>query len=229
MVRVLVVEDEPKMAALLHRALVEEGYAVDVVGDGPDGYAAAVSHDYDAVVLDAMLPGLSGFEVCRRLRQDKVWVPVLMLTARAAVSDRICGLDGGADDYLTKPFHLAELFARLRALTRRGPIGRSTVLTAGDLRLDPASRRCWRGAVEIMLTGKEYALLETLLRHPGVVLSRDTLVEHCWDFAHEPRSNVIDAHIRSLRDKIDRQFGLSSLETVRGAGYRIRADGGHPK
>lgn len=226
--RVLVVEDEPKMAGLLHRGLLEEGYAVDVATNGTDGYAAAVSCGYDAVVLDAMLPGLSGFDVCQRLRQDKVWVPVLMLTARAAVSDRICGLDGGADDYLTKPFHLAELFARLRALTRRGPVAHPTVLAAGNLRLDPASRRCWRGTVEIAITGKEYALLETFLRHPGVVLSRDALVEHCWDFAHEPRSNIIDAHIHSLRDKIDRQFQISSLETVRGAGYRIRADGGHP-
>ncbi len=226
--RVLVIEDEPKMAGLLRRGLVEEGYAVDVAADGPDGYAAAVSRDYDAVVLDVMLPGMSGFEVCRRLRQDKVWVPVLMLTARAAVPDRICGLDGGADDYLTKPFHLLELFARLRALTRRGPVTSPTVLAAGDLRLDPASRRCWRGEVEIELTAKEYALLDTFLRHPGAVLSREVLVEHCWDFAYESRSNVIDVHIRSLRDKIDRQFGITSLETVRGIGYRIRTDGGHP-
>jgi two-component system OmpR family response regulator len=227
-VRVLVVEDEPKMAGLLRRGLIEEGYAVDVAADGPDGYAAAVSRDYDAVVLDVMLPGLSGFEVCQRLRQDKVWVPVLMLTARAALPDRICGLDGGADDYLTKPFHLTELFARLRALTRRGPVANPTVLAVGDLRLDPASRRCWRGEVEIELTGKEYALLQTLMRSPGAVLSREVLVEHCWDFAYESRSNIIDVHIRSLRDKIDRRFGVTSLETVRGIGYRIRADGGHP-
>ncbi len=226
--RVLVVEDEPKMAGLLRRGLAEEGYAVDVATDGTDGYAAVVSRDYAAVVLDVMLPGMPGFEVCRRLRQEKVWVPVLMLTARAAVPDRICGLDGGADDYLTKPFHLAELFARLRALIRRGPVTRPAVLVAGDLRLDPASRRSWRGAVEIELTGKEYALLETFLRHPGTVLSREALVEHCWDFAYEPRSNIIDAHIRALREKIDRQFGISSLETVRGVGYRIRVDGGHP-
>lgn len=225
--RVLVVEDEPKMAGLLRRGLIEEGYAVEVAADGTDGYAAAVSRDYDAVVLDVMLPGMSGFEVCRRLRQDKVWVPVLMLTARAAVADRICGLDGGADDYLTKPFHLPELFARLRALTRRGPVANPTVLTAGDLRLDPASRRCWRGEVEIELTGKEYALLDTFVRHPDAVLSRDVLIEHCWDFAYESRSNIIDVHIRSLRDKIDRRFGVTSLETVRGIGYRIRADGGH--
>ncbi|HET9118488.1 MAG TPA: response regulator transcription factor, partial [Pseudonocardiaceae bacterium] len=212
--RVLVVEDEPKMAGLLRRGLIEEGYAVDVAADGPEGYAAAVSRDYDAVVLDVMLPGLSGVEVCQRLRQDKVWVPVLMLTARAALPDRICGLDGGADDYLTKPFHLPEFFARLRALTRWGPVANPTVLAAGDLRLDPASRRCWRREVEIELTGKEYALLQTLMRRPGAVLSREALVEHCWDFAYESRSNVIDVHIRSLRDKIDRRFGVTSLETV---------------
>jgi two-component system OmpR family response regulator len=227
--RVLVVEDEPKMAELLRRGLVEEGYAVDVAADGPDGYAAAVSRDYDAVVLDVMLPGLSGLEVCRRLRQDKVGVPVLMLTARAAVPDRISGLDGGADDYLTKPFHLAELFARLRALTRRGPVVRPPVLRVGDLQLDPASRRCWRGEMEIDLTGKEYALLETLMRHAGTVLSREALLEHCWDFAYESRSNIIDVHIRSLRDKIDRRFHTSTLETVRGVGYRIQAVGDHPQ
>jgi two-component system OmpR family response regulator len=225
-VRVLVVEDEPKMAGLLRRGLAEEGYAVDVAATGPDGLDAAVSRDYDAVLLDVMLPGLSGFEVCRRLRHDEVWVPVLMLTARDAVADRIGGLDGGADDYLTKPFHLAELFARLRALTRRGPVARPTVLGAGDLRVDPASRRCWRGDVEIALTTKEYTLLEMFLQRPGAVLTRDVLLEHCWDFAYESRSNVVEVHIRALREKIDRQFAITSLETVRGAGYRLRADGG---
>jgi two-component system OmpR family response regulator len=225
-VRVLVVEDEPKMAGLLRRGLAEEGYAVDVAATGPDGLDAAVSRDYDAVLLDVMLPGLSGFEVCRRLRHDEVWVPVLMLTARDAVADRISGLDGGADDYLTKPFHLAELFARLRALTRRGPVARPTVLGAGDLRIDPASRRCWRGDVEIALTTKEYTLLEMFLQRPGAVLTRDLLLQHCWDFAYESRSNVVEVHIRALREKIDRQFAITSLETVRGAGYRLRADGG---
>ena len=224
--RVLVVEDEPKMAGLLRRGLAEEGYAVDIATDGPAGFGAAVSRDYDAVVLDVMLPGCSGFEVCRRLRQDQVWVPVLMLTARAAVPDRIRGLDGGADDYLAKPFHLDELFARLRALTRRGPLARPTVLAAGDLRADPASRRCWRGETEIPLTAKEYALLEMFLRRPGAVLTRDLLLEHCWDFAYESHSNVVEVHIRALREKIDRAFGVVSLETVRGSGYRLRADGG---
>ncbi|MGW1680223.1 response regulator transcription factor [Saccharopolyspora sp. NPDC002376] len=224
--RVLVVEDEPKMAGLLRRSLIEEGYAVDVTTDGADGFDAATSRIYDAVVLDVMLPELSGFEVCRRLRDSKVWVPVLILTARAAVDDRITGLDDGADDYLTKPFHLKELFARLRALTRRGPVPRPTQLVAGDLRVDPSSRRCWRGADEIALTAKEYALLEEFLRRPGAVLTREALLEHCWDFAYESRSNVVDVHIRALRDKIDRRFGVSSLETVRGTGYRLRADGG---
>ncbi|HEY2766027.1 MAG TPA: response regulator transcription factor [Pseudonocardiaceae bacterium] len=226
--RVLVVEDEPKMAGLLRRGLAEEGYAVDVATDGPDGWGAAVSRDYDAVVLDVMLPRLSGLEVCRRLRQGQVWVPVLMLTARDAVADRICGLDGGADDYLTKPFQLDELFARLRALTRRGPVSYPTVLAAGDLRVDPAGRRCWRGGTEIVLTAKEYALLEMFLHRPGTVLTRELLLEHCWDFAYQSRSNVVEVHIRALRDKIDRPFGVASLQTVRGAGYRLRADGGGP-
>ena len=225
--RVLVVEDEPKMAGLLRRGLVEEGYAVDVAVDGLDGFGAAVSRDYDAVVLDVMLPGMSGFEICQRLRGKGVWVPVLLLTARDGLVDRVHGLDGGADDYLTKPFHLAELFARLRALTRRGPVSRPTVLSAGELRLDPASKRCWRGEVEIVLTAKEYALLEMFLHRPGGVLTRDALMEHCWDFAYESRSNVVEVHIRALREKIDRPFGVRSLETVRGAGYRLRADGGH--
>jgi len=225
LVRVLV-EDEAKMAGLLRRGLSEEGHAVDVAADGPDGYAAALTHDYDALVLDLMLPGMSGFEVCKRLREDGVQVPILMLTARAGVGDRICGLDRGAGDYLTKPFHLDELLARLRALARRGPVQRPPVLRAGDLRLDPASRQCWRGTVEIELTGKEYQLLKSFLRHPGAVLSREVLVEHCWDFAYESRSNVVDVHIRSLRNKIDRRSGVCSLETVRGAGYRIRAAGG---
>ncbi|GLY64757.1 response regulator transcription factor [Amycolatopsis taiwanensis] len=226
--RVLVVEDEPKMAGLLRRGLAEEGYVVDVAGQGVDGLDAAVSQVYDVVILDVMLPGLSGFEVCRRLRRGRVWVPVLMLTARDGLRDRITGLDGGADDYLTKPFHVEELFARLRALTRRGPVPRPNELAVGDLRADPAGRRCWRGETEIVLTAKEYALLETFLRNPGAVLTRDVLLEHCWDFAYESRSNVVDVHVRALREKIDRGFGMQSLETVRGVGYRLRADGGMP-
>ena len=227
--RVLVIEDEPKMADLLRRSLVEDGYAVDIAADGPSGYDAAIACDYDAVVLDVMVPGMSGFAVCEKWRDHQVWVPVLMLTARGAVTDRVAGLDGGADDYLTKPFHLDELFARLRSLIRRGPTPRPTMLTVGDLAADPASRRCWRGEVEITLTTKEFGLLELLMRRPGTVLTRELLLEHCWDFAFESRSNVVDVHIRALRDKIDRPFGVRSIETVRGIGYRVRADGGVPE
>ena len=227
--RVLVIEDEPKMADLLRRSLVEDGYAVDVAADGPSGYDAAIACDYDAVVLDVMVPGMSGFAVCEKWRDHQVWVPVLMLTARGAVTDRVAGLDGGADDYLTKPFHLDELFARLRSLIRRGPTPRPTMLTVGDLAADPASRRCWRGEVEITLTTKEFGLLELLMRRPGTVLTRELLLEHCWDFAFESRSNVVHVHIRALRDKIDRPFGVRSIETVRGIGYRVRADGGVPE
>jgi two-component system OmpR family response regulator len=173
-------------------------------------------------VLDVMLPGLDGFEVCRRLRADDIWTPVLMLTARDAVEDRVAGLDGGADDYLVKPFSFDELLARLRALARRGGAERPTVLEAGDLRLDPATRRANRGHAEIALSQKEYALLETLMRRPGVVLSRLQLLEHAWDDTYENRSNVIDVYIRYLREKIDRPFGTDTIETVRGVGYRLR-------
>ncbi|QIS08758.1 response regulator transcription factor [Nocardia arthritidis] len=227
--RVLVVEDEPKMAELLRRSLAEEGYAVDVAVDGLDGYGVAASRLYDAIVLDVMLPGRSGFEVCEQLRAEGIWVPVLLLTARGAVRDRVSGLDGGADDYLTKPFHLDELFARLRALIRRGPVPRPTMLVAGDLRMDTTERRCWRGDDEILLTAKEYALLEMFLTQPGTVLTREALTEHCWDFAFESRSNVVDVHVRGLRDKIDRPYGVTSLETVRGVGYRLRKDGGRAR
>jgi two-component system OmpR family response regulator len=209
---VLVVEDEPEMADLLRRALVEEGYAVD----------------YEVIVLDVLLPGGSGFEVCARLRRRRLWTPVLMLTARDAVADRVRGLDGGADDYLTKPFNLAELLARIRALARRGGVERPTVLCAGDLRLDPATRQVWRADTQVELTAKEFGLLETFLRHPDAVLSREVLLRRCWDFTTETYSNVVDVHVRALRDKIDRPFGVTSLETVRGAGYRLRADGGRP-
>jgi two-component system OmpR family response regulator len=173
-----------------------------------------------------MLPGIGGLEICRRLRDDEVWTPVLMLTARDAVRDRVAGLDGGADDYLTKPFSYAELLARLRALVRRGPVERPTELRVGDLRLDPARRRVWRGAAEIDLSAKEFALLETFMRRPGEVLSRFALLEHAWDYEYENRSNVVDSYVRFLRQKIDRPFGVDSIETVRGAGYRLREDGG---
>ena len=182
--------------------------------------------EYDAIVLDVMLPGIDGFEVCRRLREAEVWAPVLMLTARDGVRDRVAGLDAGADDYLTKPFSYAELLARLRALFRRGRAERSTELQVGDLRLDPATRRAWRGDTEIELSTKEFAVLETFMRRPGEVLPRFQLLEHAWDYDYENRSNVVDAYVGFLRRKVDKPFGVSSIETVRGAGYRLREDGG---
>ena len=188
---------------------------------GEDALWMAGSTGYDAIVLDVMLPGIDGFETCRRLREQGIWAPVLMLTARDAVDDRVAGLDGGADDYLTKPFSFAELLARLRALARRGPVERPAVLEVGDLRLDPAARRVWRGDTEVSLSAKEFQLLETFMRHPGEVLSRYQLLEHAWDYDYENRSNIVDVYVRYLRDKIDRPFGLSTLETVRGAGYRL--------
>jgi two-component system OmpR family response regulator len=221
--RVLVVEDDVKMAALLRRGLTEEGLSADVARTGDDALWMAEATEYDAIVLDVMLPGTDGFEVCRRLRESGRWSPVLMLTARDAVEDRVAGLDAGADDYLTKPFSFAELLARLRALARRAPPERPSVLEAGDLRLDPATREVRRGDQEIKLSAKEFALLETFMRRPGQVLSRFQLLEHCWDYGYENRSNVVDVYVRYLREKIDRPFGRQTLETVRGAGYRLRA------
>jgi two-component system, OmpR family, response regulator len=223
--RILIVEDDVKMAGLVRRGLQEDGHAVDLAGVGEDALWMAGSVEYDAVVLDLMLPGMDGIEVCRRLRKRGVWVPVLMLTARDGVEDRVAGLDAGADDYLAKPFSLVELAARLRALARRGTGERPAVLELGDLRLDPATRQAWRGDVEIPLSTKEYALLETFMRRPDQVLSRYQLLEHAWDLDYENRSNVIDVYVHNLRAKIDRPFGRRSLETVRGMGYRLRADG----
>jgi two-component system, OmpR family, response regulator len=219
--RVLVVEDEVKMGGLLKRGLTEEGHAADVARTGDDALWMAAATEYDAIVLDVMLPGRDGFAVCRELRERGVWSPVLMLTARDAVRDRVEGLDSGADDYLAKPFAFVELLARLRALARRGPVERPAVLEVGDLRLDPAARRVWRGDTEVALSAKEFQLLETFMRHPGEVLSRYQLLEHAWDYDYENRSNIVDVYVRYLRDKIDRPFGRSSLETVRGAGYRL--------
>ena len=224
--RILVVEDELKMASLLQRGLVEEAHAADVARTGGDALVMARAVEYDAIVLDVMLPGLNGFEVCRQLREAGVWSPVLMLTARNAVEDRVAGLDAGADDYLPKPFAFAELLARLRALARRGADERPAVIEVGELRLDPATRQVWRGDAEIQLSAKEFALLETFMRRPGQVLSRYQLLEHAWDYAYENRSNVVDVYVRYLRDKIDRPFSRRSLETVRGSGYRLRKDGG---
>ena len=222
--RALVVEDELKMAALIQRGLVEEGYAADVARTGEEAVWMARATPYDAIVLDVMLPGQNGLEVCRLLRESGVWSPILMLTARDGVEDKVSGLDSGADDYLTKPFSFAELLARLRALTRRGPSERPAVLEVGSLRLDPATRQAWRGDVEIDLSAKEFALLETFMRRAGDVLSRLDLLEHAWDYAYENKSNVVDVYVGYLRGKIDSPFGTDSLETVRGAGYRLRRD-----
>ena len=216
--RVLVVDDEPKMAALVARALREDGHAADVANDGRDALWMAAVAPYDAIVLDVMLPELDGLEVVRRLRDRHVWTPVLLLTARDAVGDRVGGLDSGADDYLTKPFSLEELLARLRAIARRGPVERPTVLEAGDLRLDPAAHRVWRGEVEVELSAKEFALLELMLRNAGTALTRVQLLDGAWDMAFESRSNIVDVYMRYLRSKIDRPFRRSSIETVRGVG-----------
>ena len=223
--RVLVVEDEPKMAALVARALREEGHPADIAAQGADAVWMAQAAPYDAIVLDVMLPDLDGFAVLRELRLRKVWTPVLMLTARDAVSDRVGALDAGADDYLTKPFSFAELLARLRAVARRGPVARPTALEVGDLRLDPAARRVWRGESEIELSTREFALLELLMRRAGQTLTRLQLLDGAWDMAYENRSNIVDVYVRYLREKIDRPFGRASIETVRGVGYRLKEDG----
>ena len=223
--RVLVVEDEVRMAGVLQRALREEGHAVDVAGDGPQGLWLAIENQYAAIVLDVMLPGMDGFELCRRLRESGAWAPVLMLTARDGVSDRVRGLDAGADDYLVKPFSLMELAARLRALSRRDGRVRPPVLAEGDLRLDPAAKRAWRAGTELHLSPKEYSLLEFFLRHPGRVLTRSQIIEAVWDFAYVGGSNVVDQYVNYLRRKIDGPFGRHDLETVRGMGYRLRQPG----
>jgi two-component system, OmpR family, response regulator len=223
--RVLVVEDEARMARLLKRGLEEEGHAVDVAADGPDGLWMATENDYAAIVLDLMLPGFDGVELCRRLRAQGSWVPVLMLTARDAVGDRVRGLDAGADDYLVKPFSLLELAARLRALARRDDRARPVVLAVGDLSLDPATKQAWRGATELQLSPKEFSLLELFLRHAGSVLTRSQIIESVWDFAYDAGSNVVDQYVAYLRRKVDLPFGRHDIETIRGMGYRLRQAG----
>ena len=226
--RVLIVEDEVKMAGLIRRGLIEKGYAADIASNGEEALWIAGATEYDAIVLDVMLPGIDRFEACRRLREAGIAAPILMLTARDAVEDRIAGLDTGTDDYLTKPFSFDEFLARLRALTRRGAIEQPPLLEVGQLRLDPRSHQAWRNDLEIELSTKEFAILETLMRRAGQVVSRFDLLEHAWDSTYENRSNVIDVYIRYLREKVDRPFGVRSIETVRGAGYRLRKDGGQP-
>jgi two-component system, OmpR family, response regulator len=224
--RVLIVEDHDKLAGQLRRALRGAGMVADVTPRGEDALWMAATTGYDALVLDIVLPGIDGLETCRRLREDGVHTPVLMLTARDALRDRVAGLDGGGDDYLTKPFDLEELIARLRALARRGPVAHAPVLQVGPLRLDPATRIAWREEVAIELPIKTFSLLESFMRRPGIVLSRLRLLEDAWDSAYENRSNVVDVQIRRLRERIDEPFGTDSIETIRGVGYRLRPDGG---
>jgi two-component system OmpR family response regulator len=224
--RILVVEDEAAMAQLLRRCLVENGFAVDVAATGEDGLWYTGETDYDVIVLDVMLPGMDGFGLLREIRAAGRWAPVLLLTARDAVEDRVRGLDLGADDYLVKPFAFAELLSRLRALMRRGARERPAVLTVGDLSLDPAARSVARGTTPITLTAKEFAMLECLMRRPGEVLSKAELIEHVWDFTFDADSNVVEVYVGYLRQKIDRPFGRRSLCTSRGAGYRLRDDHG---
>jgi two-component system OmpR family response regulator len=226
--RVLVVEDHVKLAAPLRRALRGAGMATDVAVSGEDALWMAGATPYDVLVLDVMLPGIDGLETCRRLRDDGLRTPVLMLTARDALRDRVAGLDGGADDYLTKPFALDELIARLRALSRRGEVQHAPVLAVGPLRLDPATRTVWRDAEEIELPVKTFALLQSFMRRPGVVLSRLELLDSAWDDAYENRSNVVDVQVRRLRERIDAPFQTDSIETIRGVGYRLRPNGGRP-
>lgn len=220
--RLLVVEDDERMAVLLKRVLEEDGYAVDVTGDGAEALWLGQENDYDAIVLDGMLPGMDGFDVLRAWRAGGRWAPVLMLTARTGIGARVEGLDAGADDYLAKPFSIVELSARIRALVRRGAGERPATLHAGDLVLDPASRRVTRAGQYVELTAKEFALLELLMRRRGDVLSRTHILEHVWDFAYDPTSNVVDQYIGSLRRKLDRPYGRDDVQTVRGAGYRLR-------
>jgi two-component system, OmpR family, response regulator len=220
--RLLVVEDAPKMSSLLQRAFREDGYAVDVEGMGHEAVWRASEVDFDALVLDVGLPDITGFDVCRELRERGRWMPILMLTARDAVYDLVQGLDCGADDYVTKPFELDELRARLRALIRRAPVARPATLTVGDLMLDPAARTVHRGTEQVTLSAKEFSILECFMRNPGQVLSRRQILEHAWDSGREFDSNIVDVYVRLLRDKIDRPFGLATIQTMRGTGYLLR-------
>jgi two-component system OmpR family response regulator len=224
--RVLVVEDEVRLAAGLRRGLEAVGFAVDVAPDGTDGLWLARENPYDAIVLDLMLPGVDGLEICRTLRAEQVRTPILMLTARDADTDQVRALDTGADDYLTKPFSYDVLLARLRALLRRGGAERPTVLVAGDLKVDPATRRAWRGDVELDLTARELSVLEFLVSRRGDAVSKRDILDHVWDFGFDGDPNIVEVYVRRLRNKLDRPFGRASIETLRGAGYRLATDGG---
>jgi DNA-binding response OmpR family regulator len=224
--RVLVVEDEQRLAAGVRAGLEAEGFAVDVAPDGTDGLWRAREHPYDAIVLDLMLPGVNGFKLCRTLREEGNWTPILILTAKEGEWDQVEALDTGADDYLTKPFSTAVLVARLRALLRRGARPRPAVLSAGDLRMDPAARRVWRGDVELELTARELSLLELFLRRKGEVLSKQDVLDSVWDDHFEGDPNIVEVYVAHLRNKLDRPFGRAAIETVRGSGYRLAANGG---
>jgi two-component system, OmpR family, response regulator len=224
--RILVVEDEERVVALLQRALEREGHEIDVATTGADGLAMATTTDYDVIVLDVVIPAPDGLEVCRLLRQRGRWVPILLLTARGSIEDRVNGLDAGADDYLAKPFSVSELRARVRALSRRSPRERTTPLEVGDLHLDPAERVVTRGGAVVALSPREFALLELLMRRPDEVLTRQEILEGVWEGAQEGASNVVDVYVRYLREKLDRPFGRQTIETVRGAGYRLRSTDG---
>lgn len=224
--RALVVEDELRLAAGLRNGLEAEGFAVDVALNGTDGLWLAREHSYDVLLLDLMLPEIDGLEVCSTLRTERIWTPILMLTARDADTDQVKALDTGADDYLTKPFSYAVLVARLRALVRRGAVARPVILEAGDLRVDPAGRRAWRGEAELDLTTRELSVLEFLIRRQGMTVSKRTILEHVWDYDFEGDPNIVEVYVRRLRNKVDRPFGRSSIATLRGSGYRLAADGG---
>jgi two-component system OmpR family response regulator len=224
--RVLVVEDERTLADGLRRGLEAEGFAADVAHDGIDGLHLALEHAYDAIVLDLMLPGMNGFQVCAALRDAGVWTPIVVLTAKDGEYDEAEALDTGADDYVTKPFSYVSLVARLRALIRRGAGERPPILEAGDLRFDPGARRAWRAEAEVRLTSREASLLEFLLRRAGQVVSKTEILDHVWDDRFDGDLNIVEVYVRHLRNKLDRPFGREAIETVRGAGYRLAADGG---
>jgi DNA-binding response OmpR family regulator len=225
-VRVLVVEDEERLGAILRRGLTQEGFAVDVAGDGREGFELARTGGYDAIVLDILLPGINGYKVCAQLREEGIWTPILMLTAKSGEYDHAEALDTGADDFLAKPFSFVVLLAHLRALIRRGGGERPAVLTAGDLRLDPASRRCFRGEEKIELSPRQFSLLEYLMRHKGEACPKSEILDHVWDQAFDGDPNIVEVYIRSLRRKLDIPFGRQALQTVRGSGYRVDPDGG---
>jgi len=224
--RILVVDDDKHVVGAVRRGLESEGYAVDVALDGTEGHWLATENAYDAMVLDVMLPGMSGDQLCGALREAGVWTPILMLTAKAGESEEARALDAGADDFLSKPFSYVVLLARLRALVRRGGSERPQVLVAGDLRLDPAAHRVWRGDVVVALSPRQFSLLEYLLRHAGEVLSKSRILQHVWDFSFEGDPNIVEVYVRQLRLRIDEPFGRAAVQTVRGVGYRLEADGG---